>query len=99
MKSIQQSFADIVKGIEQDHIGLFMATEDGATCSIVHHGDKSNREDCARALLRVALQNYLSVMEGDDFAYADAACCAESAIEEMLDEYKADNGLKDGWEE
>jgi hypothetical protein len=90
MKDIYQSFNDIVKGIETDHVAVFMISPAGETCILAHHGTGSDEKSCAKDLLRVAFHNFLSVFEGDDFNHGDAACCAESFFTEMLDEYKAE---------
>ena len=91
MKDIKQSFDDIVSGIETDHVALFMIGPDGETCSIIHHGSQSDERGCAKDLLRVAMNNFLSVFEGDDFNHSDAACCLEGFFDEVLGEYKDEN--------
>ena len=93
MKDIKQSFDDIVKGIETDQVALFLITPDGAECSIIHHGTRSDEKCCAKDLLRAMVKNYLSVFEGDDFSYGDAACCVESFFKEVMDEYKEEHEL------
>ena len=93
MKNIQESFNEIVKGIEQDHVALFMVSPEGATCTIIHVGDRSEEKCCAKDLLRVATNNYLSVMEGDFSDHEHAAHEAEIAFDEIITEYKEEYDL------
>ena len=88
--NIKQSFDEIVTGNEQDHVGLFMISPDGATCTIIHCVTKTDERSCAKDLLRVAINNFLSVFEGDDFDHNGAAREAEFFTETVIDEYKAE---------
>ena len=78
MKNIQESFNDIVKGIEQDHVALFMVSPEGAMCTIVHVGERSDEKCCAKDLLRIVINNYLSVMEGDFCDHEDLSSASVS---------------------
>lgn len=91
MPDVHEAFQQAVKGNEDSHVGLFIITPDSARCSIVHTGEGRDEKVSAKELLRSALQNFLSVFEGDDFDHDHAALHSGVACAEIIGDYIHEN--------